>query len=331
MPIDFPNDPILNQEFSAAGKTWKWNGFAWDAITLTPVGATGSTGPQGSPGGATGITGATGATGLTGSTGTGFNSSAYVIAQAGDDLIAKYQQAAALTPNGSAKSSTNRASLILMPGLYTFSQYYVFQTEFVDIIGLGSQFKKPSVIIQGTFDVEGDTYYHLTFNANDIRVSGISFLEQAVYNADNKPLQIFQNCIGGEGCFGANVNLSGTFIDCVGGIQSFGSGGGGNASGTFTNCIGGDYSFGGSEEIASGKFTNCTGGDLSFGGGSNGTASGTFTNCTGGEHAFGGEGGTLSGKLFYCRLTTGTFSTPTGAGVIRLCIDGSNNVVNLPA
>jgi len=312
MPIDFPNNPQLNDEFSAAGKTWKWNGFAWDAITLTPVGATGatgSTGPQGSPGGATGITGGTGATGLTGSTGTGFNSSAYVIAQAGDDLIAKYQQAAALTPNGAAKSSTNRASLILMPGLYTFSQYYVFQTEFVDIIGLGSQFKKPSVIIQGTFDVEGDTYYHLTFNANDIRVSGISFLEQAVYNADNKPLQIFQNCTGGDFCFGAFVNLSGTFIDCIGGVQGFG-GGGGNASGTFTNC---------------------NGGDLSFGGGTDGTASGTFTNCTGGEHAFGGEGGTLSGKLFYCRLTTGTFSTPSGAGVIRLCIDGSNNVVNLPA
>jgi hypothetical protein len=44
MPIDFPNDPTLNEEFTASGKTWKWNGFAWDAITLTPVGATGASG-----------------------------------------------------------------------------------------------------------------------------------------------------------------------------------------------------------------------------------------------------------------------------------------------
>jgi hypothetical protein len=44
MPIDFPNDPSLNEEFTASGKTWKWNGFAWDAITLTPVGATGASG-----------------------------------------------------------------------------------------------------------------------------------------------------------------------------------------------------------------------------------------------------------------------------------------------
>ena len=71
MPIDFPNNPTLNEEFTSAGKTWMWNGYAWDAITLTPVGATGSTGatgPQGNPGGATGSTGATGA-GTQGSTG----------------------------------------------------------------------------------------------------------------------------------------------------------------------------------------------------------------------------------------------------------------------
>lgn len=51
MPIQFPSNPSLNQEFTEAGKTWKWNGYAWDAITLTPVGATG---PQGATG-ATGI------------------------------------------------------------------------------------------------------------------------------------------------------------------------------------------------------------------------------------------------------------------------------------
>jgi hypothetical protein len=63
MPINFPDNPTLNEEFTSAGKTWKWNGFAWDAITLTPVGATGATGVVGS----NGSTGATGAGITTGS------------------------------------------------------------------------------------------------------------------------------------------------------------------------------------------------------------------------------------------------------------------------
>ncbi len=29
--IDFPNSPTLNQTFSAAGKSWRWNGSAWTA------------------------------------------------------------------------------------------------------------------------------------------------------------------------------------------------------------------------------------------------------------------------------------------------------------
>lgn len=74
MPIDFPNSPILNQQFTAAGKTWEWNGVAWNAITETPIGATGiqgatgltgATGPKGDPGGATGATGPSGPAGIT--------------------------------------------------------------------------------------------------------------------------------------------------------------------------------------------------------------------------------------------------------------------------
>jgi hypothetical protein len=32
---DFPNSPTLNQEFTAMGRTWLWNGTAWQAL---PVG-----------------------------------------------------------------------------------------------------------------------------------------------------------------------------------------------------------------------------------------------------------------------------------------------------
>jgi hypothetical protein len=90
------------------------------------------------------------------------------------------------------------------------------------------------------------------------------------------------------------------------------------------NCKGGDYSFGAGRNT-SGTFTNCQGGLYSFGGDGGGTASGTFISCVGDNFAFGGGGpGVLTGKLFYCRLTAGSFKTVSGAGITRLCLDGSN-------
>jgi hypothetical protein len=70
MPINFPIPTYVGELFPAAGKTWRWNGYAWDAVTETAVGATGATGSQGATGiGATGDVGPQGATGLEGSTG----------------------------------------------------------------------------------------------------------------------------------------------------------------------------------------------------------------------------------------------------------------------
>jgi hypothetical protein len=71
MPIDFPNTPLLNDEFTVGQVTWVWDGFKWLVKeSLGPIGPTGSTGPTG-PTGTTGPTGAgvTGATGATGATG----------------------------------------------------------------------------------------------------------------------------------------------------------------------------------------------------------------------------------------------------------------------
>jgi hypothetical protein len=31
MPLDFPDSPTLNQVYSANGKAWQWNGYAWDS------------------------------------------------------------------------------------------------------------------------------------------------------------------------------------------------------------------------------------------------------------------------------------------------------------
>jgi len=78
MPITFPIPTFVGETYSAAGKTWQWNGYAWDSIANTAsIGATGATGATGL--GATGATGvgtqgATGATGPIGATGLGAGS-----------------------------------------------------------------------------------------------------------------------------------------------------------------------------------------------------------------------------------------------------------------
>ena len=60
MPIDFPNEPSVNSEFTSGSTTWRWDGSVWKVIRdFAPTGATGAVGP-------TGAVGQTGATGLTG-------------------------------------------------------------------------------------------------------------------------------------------------------------------------------------------------------------------------------------------------------------------------
>jgi hypothetical protein len=35
MPLDFPTSPSLNQVYSFGGKSWKWNGEAWESYTFS--------------------------------------------------------------------------------------------------------------------------------------------------------------------------------------------------------------------------------------------------------------------------------------------------------
>jgi len=52
--IDFPDVPEENELFTSGDRTWKWNGYAWEAFG-TIIGATGPTGPTGSAADITGI------------------------------------------------------------------------------------------------------------------------------------------------------------------------------------------------------------------------------------------------------------------------------------
>jgi hypothetical protein len=115
---------------------------------------------------------------------------------------------------------------------------------------------------------------------------------------------------------GVTLSITGTFINCTSDSYSFGAGfTGATVGGAFRNCVSGSYSFGNGSN-ASGTFINCTASDYSFGT----TASGQFTQCVAGFNSFGPSG--LTGKLYFCRLTSGAYPTPTNPGKIRFCING---------
>jgi len=175
-----------------------------------------------------------------------------------------------------------------------------------------------------------------SFGANGV-ASGIFINCTGSFASNGVASGIFTNCTGEGGAFGGGPNgtANGSFINCrvQSGTGSFGGGSGSStASGIFTNCTGNVYSFGGNG-TASGTFINCIGDTYSFGGHA-GTASGLFSYCMSGDKSFGGRNwsnaitGTLSGKLYYCRLTSGTFITKSGAGRVVLCIDGNSNQNN---
>jgi hypothetical protein len=242
----------------------------------------------------------------------------------GAALIAAYTAAKALTPNGEELSATNRASVIIPPGVYDLGSGegytpLTLDTEFVDLIGLTSDRK--SQHIKGTPPATNSGVIVQT--ANNVHISNLTVEilteseevnwdhtdSAAYFPSTNLSNTVIDNCefIGEEGGDGAMfamrlyIEYSGTFNSCVVGLFAFG--GGGTASGTFNYCTGGVGAFGGS-----------------------GTASGTFNYCTGGEAAFGG-GGVLSGKLYYCRLTVGSFQTLAEGGKLRACIDGSDTFI----
>lgn len=58
MPLTFPSNPTLNQQTTTGGRTYQWNGQAWN---LVGSGIAGPTGPTGATSTVTGPTGPTGA------------------------------------------------------------------------------------------------------------------------------------------------------------------------------------------------------------------------------------------------------------------------------
>jgi hypothetical protein len=231
----------------------------------------------------------------------------------------------------SGLSATNRFKIIVGTGKYEFTGQFLINTQYIDFVSL-------------TNDADVEFTNGINVTANNVFLKGLK-TSLPFQIATNLNLLICDTCIGGHQSFGGNtiIIVSGTFNNCVANTQSFGgssatssgifnncvAGGAsfaqaGGATGIFNNCVAGSSSFG---STASGTFNNCVAGTQSLG---SGTASGTFTNCIGGNESFGNNsgGGVLTGKLFYCRLTSGTFQTVSGAGRTYYCVDGNGNPNN---
>jgi hypothetical protein len=218
-----------------------------------------------------------------------------------------------------------------MPGNYSLSTQWNINTEFVDVIGLGSSPKNPKVIITSS----ATTGINVT--ANDVRIIGLQVSAGSfpIEIATNKPLQYFQNCTANGTGFGrATISgqiYNGTFVNCVA-TNGFGYSTNGSrptAAGTFIKCnatngfagSAGAFNSGGFS-IASGTFIDCTASVFA-----RDDFTGVAKNCVAGADSFGPRVNT--GQIIKCKKTSGAFPTLTGSGFIRFSLDGSNNIVNL--
>lgn len=103
-----------------------------------------------------------------------------IFAKVGDDLRSKYNEAKALTPNGSALASDNRASLVLTPGVYDFGLLdnttphgLELDTEFVDVVGLNQDtviLKATKLTSEGTNASSGLLYQ----TADDVKIMNLT-------------------------------------------------------------------------------------------------------------------------------------------------------------
>lgn len=278
------------------------------------------------------------------------NGAAYVVVTVVDDaalngasLLQAYEEVKTLTPQGAALSATNRAVLVVPPGLYDLgTAQLTLDTEFVDIVGLTTNREAQRIIGASNGAFSGV----LLQSANDVRIENLfvectggsggftSLTPAAYFPDDNLPNTVVKNCrfkgaeFNGNSAFSWGTRLeieySGTYEDVLGGFRLFD---GDVASGTFIRCSGDTFSFA-SGGTASGTFIDCTATDESFG--RSGTASGTFINCKAGANSFAAFG-TASGTFRDCQAGTfsfgaGTTGSPGSAsGTFINCIGDSNS------
>ena len=248
-------------------------------------------------------------------------------------LTASYNLAKSTNPTGS-----DRFSVLLGPGYYEFTNDFIIDTEYIDVVSLTGD---RDVYITGSSTI--------VIGADNVYVRGIDVELKNFTITSSFPNTIIKNCKGGDYSFGGDSTvlnafiMAGTFIDCEGGDYSFAGNGfaygtfinciggdnsfGNNCDGIFTNCVGGDNSFATQGSIEGGIFKNCTGGDNSFASALNIDLGSTLKECVGGINSF-ASSGTIFGLLQGCQLTLGNFNAiidPSGQ-LVSCFVDGSTPI-----
>jgi hypothetical protein len=172
-----------------------------------------------------------------------------------------------------------------------------------------------SVDSRATADMTGK-FYHCTAGNNSFghisrMLAGAEFYDCVggdgswrALNQFGQASGLYVNCTGGNSAFNMQTAPTAKFINCNGGIRSFGDGMQPGEpltySGTYINCTAGDDSFGkvpsGPAETITlnGIWENCTAGNRSFGSSTGNLTevlcSGTFINCSAGDDSFASNG-----------------------------------------
>jgi hypothetical protein len=269
-------------------------------------------------------------------------------------LAAAYAEAKLLTPYGNALSATNRATVLLMPGIYDAGATgLTLDAQYVDIVGIGS--KRDVVVTSGSTFASGGT---VKKTANDIRLENFTIantnaghITAAYYGSASYPAERFtdmvftddgsatglgmrkdnlfdgtyKNCIcttahGFRSTTSTIVDVAGTFTDCSSGTTSFG----GNRTGSHVRCTSTGDAFGTSSSTAYFEDCKATGKFASVG-----PLVGTYLRCTGGNNSFlaaASVTATLSGSFTECiggDTSFGTAASSTLSGTFNRCTGGA--------
>lgn len=264
-------------------------------------------------------------------------------AQNGAAVKTAYTAAIAMTPNGVAKSATNRVVILLAPGYYTFNEaidnQFIVNQNYIDFESLSGEID----VYFSSIEVRS------TFPGINVRLSGIDTTKNNYYthaafavstSGDPSENIIIKNCVGGQYSFSSySSGFYGVYENCTATDYSFGSTGNGLIPPMGIYGIGGAFSF-----TNYGIFKNCTANSYSFCS-SNVSMGGTTSNqgiidrCTATSSSFcyasSDNRVNNAGTIKDCQsFSSGSFCCVSGgvptdsavnSGIISNCISGNNS------
>jgi hypothetical protein len=235
----------------------------------------------------------------------------------GADLVSKLNFAKFINPNSQVKSTTNRMTVLVAPGVYTLplsSNYLEMDTPYVDLISLTGD--------ADVFLTSLNSATAIKVTTSDIKIKGFNLTEQSnnIIIEGSYSNNYFENIIGSDGSFSNGIfggQVAGNFKNCVGGFTSFADINNEEilTNSTLENCTALDFSFG--HQIEESTLINCLGTFRNFGYKS--ITKSYLTDCTAQGDSFGCESGISGSTLTNC--------TADGFSFGRTNVPGQTNII----